>query len=200
MKLQTKVVLGLCATLLAVNVASAGDLYAKKSQHTHSKGCDSMNMLPSEMGVDVVARATKHLSELKAKLNLSQEQQPAWQKFSEQINEQARSMAAMQNKMNDKAKNIPMPLPMSVPEQMVKMAETMKDRAQDMAKMADTVKYFYAVLSPQQQAIFDKMHMNQMSAMNRKGQGDHMALAQPMKYQAKQYASEAPMQTVSYIR
>ncbi len=37
-----------------------------------------------------------------------------------------------------------------------------------MAKMADNVKMFYATLTPEQQAAFDKMHMSHMGYMSHK--------------------------------
>jgi len=164
MKLHTKLALGVISTLCAVGIAAAAGYDAKMSQHTHSKRCNSMNPLSGEMGMDSAARATKHLRELKARLNLTNDQQPAWQTFSDQVNDQAKSMASMQDKMRGKVQNVPM----STPEQMAKMAEMMKDRAQDMAKMADIVKTFYATLTPEQQAAFDKMHMSHMGSMSHK--------------------------------
>lgn len=168
MKLHTKLALGVISTLFAVSIAVAAGYDAKMSQHTHSKRCNSMNPLSGEMGMDSAARATKHLRELKARLNLTNDQQPAWQTFSDQVNDQAKSMASMRDKMRGKAQNVPMTLPMSTPEQMAKMAEMMKDRAQDMAKMADIVKTFYATLTPEQQAAFDKMHISHMGSMSHK--------------------------------
>lgn len=181
MKHFTKVVLGLFSTLLAVNIALADERYGKSGQHKYDKGCESTNRMSGEMGVDAIARANKHLNELKTKLNLTSDQQPAWQAFSDQINEQAKNMATLQNKMKDRAKNMPMTLPMSVPEQMAKMAEQMKERAQDMGKMADTVNTFYAALTPEQQVIFDKTHMNQMSAMRYKSRDYHRVNVQYTK-------------------
>ena len=161
MKLHSKLMFGLISSLFAMSIASAAGHDAKMSRHTHGKHCDSMHMMSGEMGMDSVARATKHLSELKAKLNLTNDQQPAWQTFSDQVTDQAKTMEAMRDKMKDKAQT----MPKTAPEQMAKMADMMKDRAQAMAKMADNVKTFYATLTPEQQTSFDQVHMRHMGHM-----------------------------------
>lgn len=162
MKLQTKLALGLIATLFAVSLASAADTKGKMGRYDHGKYCDHMGMMSGDMGKDSVARANKHLGELKAKLNLTKEQLPAWQTFSDQVNDLAKNMTSMQDMMQS--------MPKTAPEQMAKMADLMKGRAQDMSKMADHVKTFYATLTPEQQAAFDKMHMSQMNQMGQKRQ------------------------------
>lgn len=165
MKLHTKLTLGLIFTLFAASVATAAEHGAKMSRHNKGMDCSSMGVMPGDMGKDPVARAHKHLSELNAKLKLTTDQQPAWQTFSDQVNDQAKNMAAMQDKMKNKAQA----MPKTAPERMSTMADMMKERAQDMAKMADAVKTFYAILTPEQQAAFDKMHMKHMGHMGHMG-------------------------------
>jgi len=157
MKLHTKLTLGLISSLFAVSLATAADHDAKMSRHHHGSDCNSMGMMSGDMGKDPVARVHQHLGELKAKLKLTQDQQPAWQTFSDQANDQAKHMMSMQGQMKDKAQ--------TMPERMAQMADMMKDRAQNMSKMADNVKTFYATLTPEQQAAFDKMHMGHMGHM-----------------------------------
>ncbi len=160
MKLPTKILLGLIP-VFAMSVASAAAHDAKMGHHK-GKDCD-MSMMSGEMGKDPVATATKHLAELKAKLKLTPAQQPAWDTFSGQVNEQAKSMAAMHDMKQDKMKDKTQPMTMSAPDKMAMMADMMKERAQGMSKMADNVKTFYATLTPEQKAAFDKMHMSHMS-------------------------------------
>lgn len=159
MKLHTKLTLGLVSSLFAVSLATAAASGTKMGPYHSGMGCDGMGMMSGDMRRDPVARAQKHLNELKAKLNLTADQQPAWKTFSEQVNDQAKSMVAMRDQMKDNAQSMPKK---TAPERMAKMADLMKDRAQNMAKMADAVKTFYATLTAEQQATFDKMQMSQM--------------------------------------
>ena len=159
MKLHTKLTLGLVSSLFAVSLATAATSGTKMGPYHAGMGCDGMGTMSGDMKRDPVARAQKHLSELKAKLNLTADQQPAWKTFSEQVNEQAKNMVAMRDQMKDNFQSMPKK---TAPERMAKMADLMKDRAQNMAKMADAVKTFYATLTAEQQATFDKMQMSQM--------------------------------------
>ena len=162
MKLHTQITLGLISTLLAVGVATAADPGGKMKQEKAKTDCHGMGMMQGDMKMDHVARATKHLSELKAKLNLTKDQEPAWNNFSDQVMTQARSMASMQEGMKKDMQN----MPHTAPERMEMMASRMKDRAQHMATMADTVKTFYNTLTPEQKSVFDKVHNNHMGHMN----------------------------------
>jgi len=162
MKLHTKLTLGLISSLFVVSLATAG---TKMGPYHSGMGCDGMGMMSGDMKMDPVARAEKHLGELKAKLNLTADQQPAWQAFSDQVNDQAKNMAEMRGKMKDRMQA----MPKTAPDQMAKMADMMKDRAQNMEKMAGAVKTFYDTLTPDQQTAFDKVHMSHMSRMNRMG-------------------------------
>jgi len=149
MKLHAKLMLGLISSLFAASIATAAGHGTKMSPHHHGMDCNSMSMMSGDMSMDPVARTQKHLSELNAKLNLTKEQQPAWQTFSDQVNDQAKNMASMRDKMKADAQS----MPKSAPEHMARMADMMKDRAQNMATMADAVKTFYATLSPEQVAF-----------------------------------------------
>lgn len=164
MKLRTKLALGLISSVFAIGVATAANHDGKMGGQKHEMDGDSMGMMEGHMMMDPVATAHKHLSELKAKLNHTKEQEPAWQVFSDQVNAQAKNMASMHDKMKGNMQN----MPMTAPERMAMMADMMKDRAQNMATMADAVKTFYATLTPEQKSAFDKMHMSQMKSM------DHM--------------------------
>lgn len=153
--------LGLISMLFAVSLAMAADPGMNMHRQGHDMGCGSMGMMSGDTKMDPVARAQKHLGELKAKLNLTTDQQSAWRTFSDQVNDQAKNMASMRDKMMDNAK----PTAKTAPEHMARMADMMKDGAQNMAKMAAAVKTFYDTLTPEQQAAFDKMHTRHMKHM-----------------------------------
>jgi len=162
MKLHTKLTLGLISSVFAANLATAAESGAKMTMNNPGMDCNSMSMMPGDMGMNPTARAQKHLSELNAALKLTKDQQPAWETFSAKVNDQAKNMAAMQ----DKKKDMTQTMPKSAPEHMAMMAEMMKTRAENMAKMADAVKTFYAGLTTDQQKAFDKVHMEHMSHMS----------------------------------
>lgn len=161
MKLHTKFALGLVASVFAGGVATAASHVDKMHDQKHEMESDGMGMMQGHMKMDPVARAQKHLSELQAKLKLADDQQPAWQAFSDQVNAQAKDMASKQDKMKGAMADMTMP----TPERMAMMADMMKDRAQAMATMADAVKTFYASLTPEQKTTFDKTHMAHMKSM-----------------------------------
>ena len=158
--LRTTLMLTLISSALALGVATAAEHGGKMGGEKHGMDCPGMDMMHGGM-MDPVARAEKHLSELKAKLKLTKDQEPAWQTFSGQVKDQAKSMASMHDKKKEGMQN----MPQSAPDKMAMMASMMKDRAQSMSTMADNVKTFYATLTPEQKAAFDKMHMSQMSHM-----------------------------------
>ena len=161
MKLHTRLTLGLMSSLFAAGLATAAGPGANMGPHHAGMDCNGMSMMPGNMKMDPVARANKHLSDLKAKLNLTADQQPAWQAFSDHVNDQARKMMSMCDMM----KNNALPMAKTAPEQMARMADIMKERSENMAKMADAVKTFYATLTPEQQATLDKMHKSHMARM-----------------------------------
>jgi len=169
MKLRTKLALGLISTVFAIGVATAASHDGKMHGKKHEMDCDGMGMMQGHMMKDPVATANKHLSELKAKLKLTKDQEPAWQTFSDQVNAQAKNMASMHDKMKGDMQN----MPMTMPDRMAMMADMMKERAQNMTAMADAVKTFYATLTPEQKNTFDKMHMSHMKSMEPM-KSDHM--------------------------
>lgn len=160
MKLGAIISLGLISSVLALGVATATEKDGMASGQKHDMNCDSKDMVKGQMKMDPVARAKQHLGELKAKLNLTKEQEPALQTFSDQINEQAKTMMSMQDKM----KGV---IAKTAPEHVAMMADKTKSKAQNMSAMAETVKTFYNTLNTDQQATFDKVHMSHMmSAMH----------------------------------
>ncbi len=161
MKLHTiPKTLGLISMLFATSLATASPGTKMTDRGMHME-CDNMSMMSGDMKIDPVARAQKHLGELKAKLALTADQQPAWQAFANQVNAQAQTMATMRAKMQADTDS----MPKTAPEQMARMADRMKEGAQNMAKMAVAVKTFYDTLKPDQQAALDKFHASHMKQM-----------------------------------
>jgi periplasmic protein CpxP/Spy len=152
MKLHTKLTLGLISSLFAANLAMAVGPGAKMNRHHAGMDCNDMSMMSGDMKMNPVDRADKHLTELNAKLNLTADQQPAWQTFSNHVKEQAKKMGTKRGMMK-------------APEHMAKMANLMKEKAEHMAKMAEVVKTFYATLTPAQQSAFDMVHESHMAGM-----------------------------------
>ncbi len=161
MKVHTQIMLGLLSSVFAVGVATAVDSDSKMKGYKHETNCEGMSMMHGDMKMDHVAQAQKHLSELKDKLHLTKDQEPAWKTFSEQVLAQAKDMGSMPDGMKKDIQT----MPQTAPERMAMMASVMKDRAQHMALMADTVKTFYNTLTPEQKMAFDKMHNSEMGHM-----------------------------------
>ncbi|MHB1176672.1 MAG: Spy/CpxP family protein refolding chaperone [Sulfuriferula sp.] len=168
MKLRTKIALGLISSVCAVGIATAANHEMKHGQK-HEMDCDGMDMMRGHMMKDPVATANKHLSELKTKLGITKDQEPAWKTFSDQVNAQAKNMASMHDRMKGNMQN----MPMTAPDRMAMMAGMMKDRAQTMATMAEAVKTLYAALTPEQKITFDKLHMSHMKSMGHMKSMDH---------------------------
>lgn len=124
--------------------------------------CQSKTRVKSHMEADPAARAKEHLSELKAKLNLTKDQEPALQTFSDQVNQQVKNTLSTQDMRNKPIGDTPK----TAPERVAMMAEAMKVKAQGMAAMAESVKTFYGALHTQQQATFDTIQMSHMSSMH----------------------------------
>lgn len=89
-------------------------------------------------------RIEKRQAELHDKLKLTSEQETAWKKFSE--------------KMKPESRNRPDQSELSAlhaPERMERMLSMMKEHESRMTDRVAAVKEFYAVLTPEQQKLFD---------------------------------------------
>ncbi len=95
------------------------------------------------------AMMAKHQETLKAKLKLTPAQEGAWTAFT----------AAMQPPANMPARPDRTAMgKMTTPERLDQMNSMHAQRSAEMAKRTEVVKTFYAVLSPEQKAIFDAQH------------------------------------------
>ena len=90
----------------------------------------------------------KHLAALKAKLNLTAQQETAWSTFTASRQGQMRSMADRQALRTEMAS-------MTTPQRVDRMLELSEARRAKMIERAQATKAFYAQLTPAQQAVFD---------------------------------------------
>ena len=88
----------------------------------------------------------RHQAELHDKLKLNAEQEKAWQAFV------AKGKELRPHERFDRKQLAGL----SAPERMQKMLDRMHEHEEGMSKMLSALKDFYAVLTPQQQKIFDQ--------------------------------------------
>jgi len=134
---------------LALAVAAA--TYAQPFGGTGHGYGPGMGMGPghgSMAGVDPVAMADSHLSDLKAQLKINTSQEAAWQAFATQAKAQAASMQAMRAQMQHDTG--------TAPERMAQRTTAMQQRAAEMATLTNAFSALYAVLTPEQKAIADQ--------------------------------------------
>ncbi|MCX7276157.1 MAG: Spy/CpxP family protein refolding chaperone [Burkholderiales bacterium] len=103
-------------------------------------------------------RMLKHMAALKAKLQLTSAQEPAWTTFTASM-----QPAAPMGPRPDHAEMAKL----TTPERIDKMRAMRAERDAAMDKRADATKAFYAALTPEQQKVFDA------NAMPHFGPGDH---------------------------
>lgn len=104
----------------------------------------------------------KHLAGLKAKLNLTAQQDTAWNAFTATRQGPMRPMGDRQAMQAEFAK-------MTTPQRMDKMLEMSEMRRAKMVERAQATKAFYAQLTPAQQAVFDA----EAKFMGRGHEGQH---------------------------
>ena len=98
--------------------------------------------------VDPAAMADSRLVELKTQLNITSEQETAWQAFADTTKQQAAGMQAMRAQVQTGS--------VTAPERMAQRASAMQQRAESMATISKAFNALYAVLTPEQKAIADQ--------------------------------------------
>lgn len=155
--LKNKFFVGLAASCL---LASAG-AYAQSTTPTPTTPAAPMehgkNM--EKMQQRMQAGMEKHRAQLHDKLKLTAQQEPAWKTFTDAT--QSHHPTAMQDRQ---AEHKAM-MAMSTPARMEKMLEHAKNRLARMQQHLEALKTFYAVLTPEQQKIFDESHARMHGAM-----------------------------------
>lgn len=127
---------------------------------------------------DMQAWVARHQADLKAKLKITAQQEPAWTAYAAAMQPPAhmgqRPMPGQRAEMDK----------LSTPERIDKMqavqTERMAERAAMMKKHGDATKAFYAVLSPEQKKTFDAEHAHGAPKDHRHGHG-HPEGAMPRK-------------------
>lgn len=126
-------------------------------QHGTQKGSHREHML---------ARRAAHHEALKAKLQLTPEQEPAWLAFTARME----AGHSMQHPANGERVDWSQ---LTTPERLDKMQERMAERQTAMSQRFDAIKSFYAALSPEQQKVFDSHHMGGHQRTGMKGDGQY---------------------------
>lgn len=127
----------LAASAYAVSADSAGD----------TPRCESQQMQKAEGRWE--DRQAAHLTGLKEKLQLSAEQEAAWNAFAAGAQPGSRSQGMDRKTMRDEFDKL------STPERLDRMQAMADKRHARMAERAEAVKAFYAELTPEQQKVFD---------------------------------------------
>jgi Spy/CpxP family protein refolding chaperone len=133
------VLIGLATVAIGTGVSSA---------FAGSPGCRNMEggmMSHSDKG-KFAKFIEKRQAELHKKLNLTAEQEPAWNTFAEKMK------ATMPQGRPDKEEM----RKLSTPERLDKMLARMKEGEKQMETRAATIKEFYAALTPEQRKVFDE--------------------------------------------
>jgi len=87
---------------------------------------------------------TQRMEILKTQLQITEEQEPAWQAFSQTVTERVATMAG---RFKQRGAQVPV----------AERVERMRSGAQRMTEMAAAIEKFYGVLTPEQQNIADQM-------------------------------------------
>ena len=95
------------------------------------------------------AFAEGRLAGLKARLNITAAQEPAWNAFADQAKQQAEVMQKLMASMQGSTQA-------SAPERLELRNQVMKQREEQMAKGTAAFKELYAALSPEQKALADQ--------------------------------------------
>jgi protein CpxP len=104
----------------------------------------------------------KHRNQLHDKLKLTPQQEPAWKAFTEATKPQ-HDQKSMQSRVDHQAMTA-----MSAPARMEKMLDRSKERLARMQQHLDALKSFYAVLTPEQQKVFDTSHQGMHDRMKKR--------------------------------
>lgn len=111
------------------------------------------------------ARMDQRSAALKAQLKLTPAQEAAWTSFTAAM----KPPAAMLANRPDHAELIKLPTPERIDKMTALHTQRMADMTAAMAQRGDATKVFYAVLTPEQQKVFDASTMRHFGAVGRKG-------------------------------
>ncbi|MFZ6768881.1 Spy/CpxP family protein refolding chaperone [Undibacterium sp. Di26W] len=153
--LQKKLALGL--TVITMGIAAGA--FAQSTPPAASAGDHASHSRtpvdPAKWAEKMKERMAKHQAEMHDKLKITAAQEPAWKTFTDAMNPGAMPARPDHKEM---AK-------LSTPERMEKGLEKMKEHLAKMQTRLTALKIFYAVLTPEQQKIFDESHRRMESRM-----------------------------------
>ena len=101
-------------------------------------------------GGDPAAMVDRHLADIKAALNITAAQEPAWQAFATQAKQQAEAMQTMRGKLQDANANA------TAPDRMQARTQLLQQRLTGTEAMTKALKHLYTVLSPEQRTIANR--------------------------------------------
>ncbi len=143
------IALGLSASALAADATMCDPMGPMMQGQRMGK------MNHAQMAEHMKARMEQRHTALHAKLKLTAEQEPAWKEF---IAGAKPAMMGPQTMRADMMK-------LSAPARMEKMLAHAKARQAHMETRLEALKKFYAVLTPEQQKVFDAEHMGRKGHM-----------------------------------
>ena len=98
--------------------------------------------------VDIARFQQDRLGQLKSQLNITAEQQPAWDAFAAKAAEQSKIMQALRKDASAA----------TMPERMKQQEQAMGERQKAMGSMSESFTKLYEVLTPQQREVFDRSY------------------------------------------
>lgn len=138
----------LALTMLVAGGALSVSAYALPEAGTAKTDCAAMHKHGHKNHAERMEQRAKHLAGLKTKLNLSAQQEAAWDAFTASRQGKMRTMGDRQAMRAEMAS-------MTTPQRVDKMLERAEMRRAKMIERAQATKAFYAQLTPAQQAVFD---------------------------------------------
>ena len=127
---------------------------------------------PAKMQARMAERHTRHMADLKVRLQISPAQENAWTAFAASMQPPARAKVDRDQFRAEMEK-------LTTPERIDKMQALKAQRDAEMTQRASAVKTFYATLTPAQQKVFDLESLNH-GRMGRHGGAHGMGMGHGM--------------------
>lgn len=152
--LQKKLLTVLLAGLAVVTVGMAGAGFAQTTPDATHAGHDH-SADSAKWAEKMKERMAKHQAELHDKLKITASQEAAWKTFTDAMTPPNMPVHADRKAMDK----------LTTPERMEKNLQKMQERLTAMQTRLAALKTFYAVLTPEQQKVFDDSHRHMLSHM-----------------------------------
>jgi protein CpxP len=142
---------------LLIATAAAGMLGTTALAWAHGAG---RGMDDSPRAERMQKKMAQHQGRLKEALKLTAEQEEAWKAYSASVQPRQKNAARLDRAEWDT---------LTTPQRMEKMQALRQEREAQMGQRLEAVKKFYAVLTPEQQKLFDQSHTGKGHRMGRHG-------------------------------